>query len=92
MEKSSGKKGSGNLGSGKQTLRLRSSGPATVEIVSTKSRQESALVTDESCCKLNDSVNLNSNQFNSSLMHSCSEYLLILSMVYWFYFSVLFEV
>ncbi|KAK3091784.1 hypothetical protein FSP39_022595 [Pinctada imbricata] len=32
VEKSSGKKGSGNLGSGKQTLRLRSSGPATVEI------------------------------------------------------------
>jgi len=29
---SSGKKGSGNLGSGKQTLRLRSKGPATVEI------------------------------------------------------------
>ncbi|KAI8786886.1 PDZ domain-containing protein GIPC1 [Biomphalaria glabrata] len=29
---STGKKGSGNLGSGKQTLRLRSSGPATVEI------------------------------------------------------------
>ncbi|KAH9504117.1 PDZ domain-containing protein gipc1 [Bulinus truncatus] len=29
---SSGKKGSGNLGTGKQTLRLRSSGPATVEI------------------------------------------------------------
>ncbi|XP_041359702.1 PDZ domain-containing protein GIPC1-like [Gigantopelta aegis] len=27
-----GKKGSGNLGSGKQTLRLRSKGPATVEI------------------------------------------------------------
>ncbi|CAL1542301.1 unnamed protein product [Lymnaea stagnalis] len=27
-----GKKGSGNLGSGKQTLRLRSTGPATVEI------------------------------------------------------------
>lgn len=87
MEKSSGKKGSGNLGSGKQTLRLRSSGPATVEIVSTKSRQESALVTE-----LNDSVNLNSDQFKSSLMRSCSEYLLILSMVYWFYFSVLFEV
>lgn len=34
MEKSSGKKGSGNIGSGKQTLRLRASGPATVEIVS----------------------------------------------------------
>ncbi|KAJ8306505.1 hypothetical protein KUTeg_017050 [Tegillarca granosa] len=28
----SGKKGSSNLGTGKQTLRLRSSGPATVEV------------------------------------------------------------
>jgi hypothetical protein len=31
---STGKKGSSSLGSGKQTLRLRSTGPATVEIVS----------------------------------------------------------
>lgn len=32
IEKSKGKKGSSSMGTGKQTLRLRSSGPATVEI------------------------------------------------------------
>lgn len=30
---SGGKKGSGGVGTGKQTLRLRSKGPATVEVV-----------------------------------------------------------